>query len=129
MMQTANSDLIAQLRAELVAAQAVLEPQLRGLRDYAVPISISPVLLAQINDEIAFRQNRYDLLGAVIAALDALTDDGYPELPDCILPQPLWDELQGQAADLAAATSVFENTPQASQANINLGEPIPKPGE
>jgi hypothetical protein len=123
-----------ELRAELEAALAVLEPELRGLRDLFV-VSVSPALQSSINDQILVRQRRVDLINATLAALDsavaartALEADGYPALPDAPLPADQFTELQGQDADLQAAIGVFEEAPPpATTLTVNLGEPIPKP--
>jgi len=103
------------LRAELEAAIAVLAPQIRGLHDFATPISISPSLLADFNEQITERERRRNLEQAVIDALDAvivarraLAADGYPGLPNIAIPPELFAELQGQNSDLAAAAGIFE---------------------
>ena len=122
------------LRAELEAAKAVLEPELRGLRDLFV-VSISAPLQSSVNDQILVRQRRLDLINEVLNALDnvvldrtALEADGYPEMPDAPLPADQFTELQGQDADLQAAIGVFEEAPSpATTLTVNLGEPVPKP--
>lgn len=105
------------LRAELVAANAVLAPQIRGLHDLAV-VSISPELAAEIAKQIAARERRRDLINGVIALLDgawqalnALQADGYPALPAVPLQPSLLSELRGEETDLDAAVGLFTAEP------------------
>ena len=122
-----------ELRAELEAAKAVLEPELRGLRDLFV-VSISAELQASVNEQILVRQQRLDLINAVLASLDgvvtaraALAQDGYPALPDAPLPDDQFTELQGQGADFKAAFGVFEpEVAAATTMTLTLGDPVPK---
>lgn len=109
------------LRAELVAALAVLAPQIRGLHDLAA-VSISADLATEIGKQIAARERRRDLINTVIQwldgalqALNALQGDGYPALPTVSLPATLLSELRGEETDLDAAVGLF-----AAQPAINL---------
>jgi hypothetical protein len=123
------------LRAELVAALAVLAPQIRGLHDLAV-VSISSDLAAEVAKQIAMRTDRRDLIKAVIAALDgalqslnALQADGYPSLPTVPLQAALLSELRGEETDLDAAVGLFTPEP-ATSISVVLGAPtetIPAP--
>jgi len=121
-----------ELRAELEAAKAVLEPEIRGLNDLSV-VSISADLRGSIQVEAVNRQRRLDLINATLASLDSvilaresLAADGYPELPDTTLPNDQFAELQGQDADLTAAVGVFVQSP-ATTVTVTLGEPVTKP--
>lgn len=119
------------LRAELIAARAVVDPQIRGMHDL-VTVSITDELRTKIDEEIVIRERRRDLIQAVIDALDstlraleALEADGYPKLPEAIIDPALFSELQGEEADLDAAVAVF--TPNvATTLSVSLGEPTPK---
>ena len=121
-----------ELRAELMAALAVLEPQIRGLHDLAV-VSISSELAAAIQEQIAEREKRQSLLRAalasldsVVSALDMLFQDGYPALPDAFLDPALLAELHEEHADLDAASGIF--VPNVAAAiSIDLGNPVEKP--
>jgi hypothetical protein len=125
-------------RAELEAALAVLEPQIRGLHDL-LTVSISSQLRDEIQHEITARERRKALIQDMLTAMDnavavnqALIADGYPALPPTQLSPPLFSELQGQEDDLTSAVSVFAGPPPASVMTIGLGEPTPKtpqPGE
>ncbi len=119
------------LRAELEAALAVLDPQIRGLHDLAV-VSISAELAAAIQQQIAEREKRQQLLRAalasldgVVTALDMLFQDGYPALPDAFLDPNLLAELHDEDADLDAASGIF--VPNVAAAiSIDLGNPVEK---
>lgn len=121
-----------QLRAELVAALAVLAPEIRGLHDL-VTVSISDALKTQISIRIAIRERRRDLIEGVLSFLDgaveardALEADGYPALPKAMIDPRLFSELQGEESDLDAAVALFESG-NATTISVNLGEPTEKP--
>jgi hypothetical protein len=122
-----------QLRAELNAALAVLQPQIRGLHDLSA-VSISADLQSSVRNEITARERRRDLIQAVLNNLDttlssliALEHDGYPALPSTQMVPAQFEELQGQSADLTAAIKVFAEQPVASQMTVALGQPAEKP--
>lgn len=110
-------DVNPALRAELVAANAVLAPQIRGLHDLA-DIPTSDDLKAAIAKQIDGREHRGLLIDAVIAALDSalaalntLQADGYPALPTAPIPAALLSELQGENTDIEAAVGLFTQLP------------------
>lgn len=112
------------LRAELLAALAVLAPQIRGLYDLA-DIPASDGLEVAIARQIAERERRRDLINAAIAALDgalealnALEADGYPALPTAPLRADMLAELQGEHADIETAVGLFTQLP-----TITFGTP------
>ena len=101
------------LSAELLAARAVLAPQLEGLADFE-RTSISPELAAKIEEVRGARAHRDALLQAAltardsyIAALDALERDGYPALPNVQVQGSLFSELQEEQSNLQSAVAVF----------------------
>ena len=106
-------DVNPTLRAELVAALAVLAPQIRGLKDFAAS-TMSAELLTQINNQIDARTRRQALIQSVINGLDnvltelgILESDGYPSLPAVPLTGSLFNELQAENNDIEAAFSIF----------------------
>lgn len=126
-------DVNPALRAELNAAIAVIDPQIRGLHDIAV-VSISATLLTEVNKEIFDRERRRVLLQNAINCLNATNDamtalqrDGYPALPDEPLSSTSYAELQGQSNDFDAAIGVFVAETPASNVSIGLGSPADKP--
>lgn len=103
------------LRAEYMAALAVLAPQIRGLQDLAA-MPVSADLHTQIAAQIAARTTRQTLIMAVLGGLDAvvneresLNDNGYPGLPPVTVPGSLFSELQEENSDIAAALAVFSS--------------------
>lgn len=126
-------DVNPALRAELLAALAVIEPQIRGLHDL-MTVSITPELRAEIEVETVKRERRRDLiqttlnqLDATNVAHDALEADGYPALPPVELPPDLFSELRGEESDLDAAVGIFEERGPATTITIDLGTPAEKP--
>jgi hypothetical protein len=121
------------LRDEMRRAQAVLEPQIRGLHDF-IAVSLSDEMRADVNIQIISRERRRGLIASVIANLDAvvtalqaLEDDGYPALDPMIVSASLFSELQGEMDDLSAAASVFSTASPATRLSIGLGAPADKP--
>jgi hypothetical protein len=123
-----NSDL----RAELVAALDVLEPQIRGLTDLSY-IPGSPELETFVAAQLAAHRRRRDLINAVIGGLDSviierteLETDGYPTTSTVAIPINVFRELTNQVDDLEKAASVFEAEP-APTVSVALGSPTDKP--
>jgi len=104
------ADSIPALDAELTAALAVLEPQIRGLTDLT-GIPASAELTAGIQGSLAAHTRRRDLITAADAALDALEADGYPNPVRSLISAGAFLELAGQILDQEAATAVFEAKP------------------
>jgi hypothetical protein len=117
--EVAASSNLDSLLAELEAAQAVLAPRIRGMTSLSND-SLSPELLAQINQEIADLQRRDGLLSAAIAALDALVADGYPDVPPAVLPGNLFEELSGDVSDIQAGAAGFVAAPLATTLEVEL---------
>lgn len=120
------------LRAELNAAIAVLDPQIRGLDDME-HVSVSPELRAQFSATKKARIRRRDLCQAVLNNLDAtfnaikaLEADGYPNLPPVAISPNLMTELGGQDSDLDEAIKLFEEDKSASTIAVELGAPTAK---
>lgn len=125
-------DINPALRAELVAQQNTLAPQIRGEHDL-IATSISPELRAQIQADVLHREHRRDLIQSVlenldrtVTALEVLEADGYPALPLVAIDDPLFVELQGEESDLDIAVALFKRD-QAVALSIGLGEPVKKP--
>src|SRR3954468_10099819 len=121
-------DVNPALRAELEAAKAVLEPQIRGLHDLT-HVSISSDLEQEILLQVEKRERRRDLIQSVLDGLDrtvdargALEDDGYPALEDAQLSDAMLGELREENDDLKAAVNLFKRD-GAATLSINLGEP------
>jgi hypothetical protein len=127
-------DINPALRADLEAAKAVLEPQIRGLHDL-INTSISGDLKAQIAVQIEIRERRRDKIQTVLNDLDGAVEDmeilerdGYPDIGEAHLPDFLLTELSGEESDLDAALKLFKLEP-AQNISIVLGAPVPKPSQ
>lgn len=119
------------LRAELMAALAVIDPQIRGLDDVAI-VSVSADLAQELTHESGRRKHRRDLIQQVLGDLDRtledlvrLEEDGYPNLAKIPLTQALLQELQVEQSDISAAVGVF-GPEGATQLRVTLGEPADK---
>lgn len=122
-----------ELKQEMAAAQAVLEPQIRGLDDLS-HVSLSSAARTELQTANNNRKRRYGYLSEVSAALEALQRamdnlyaDGYPQMALEPVSAAVFDELQGQKADEAAAHAQFQLEPTAQKLAIDLGEPVMKP--
>jgi hypothetical protein len=121
-------DINAGRRTELLAQKAALEPVIRGLHDDTLTL-ISAELKAAFDHQIGVKERRQRLIDTELAAMDAtnathddLLADGYPDLPSAFLEPRLWDELQREIADRAAAASIFKPD-QATAMSVTLGAP------
>jgi hypothetical protein len=120
------------LRAELVAAEAVLDPEIRGLLNIIL-LPISTNLRAVVQQVIQDRERRrkliqtvLDYLNGVVTAMNALEADGYPALGSSTVEVELLAELQAELADIAAGVGIFTGPGLASSISINLGIPTTK---
>jgi len=127
------ADTLIALRQETEAALAVLTPQIRGLDDLS-RVSLSEEALRSVALARGVHDRRRVLLQALLAALAdvamaqlALAGDGYPELPKGEVLFLVYQELEGQMADIAAAFARFEPEPVADRLAVVLGVPAEKP--
>lgn len=125
-------DINSGLRAEIEAQRTLLAPIIRGDHDLA-KVSISPDLQGEVVGDATELERRMGLLTTVIqwldgavAAMQALENDGYPDLPKTQLSAALMAELAAQKVDLEAAIARFVPQ-QAATLAISLGTPEPKP--
>lgn len=127
----ADEDPNPALRAELDAALAVLEPQIRGLGYYS-SISSDEDLKRELDEQKRVRMRRRDKIQAVLEDLDnvvegiqSLKADGYPNFPPVNIDPRLFTELQNEDSDLDAAVKLFSPA-HATNVSFTLGEPTPK---
>lgn len=127
-----TADPCPELRAQIDQDKAVVQPQIRGLHDWAT-VSIGQDLRQAIASETVVRERRMGLLQAVtdqmdhlVNALNNLAADGYPALPEAQVPESLMAELREESADVIAAAGVF-TAQQASSVTVKFAEPTPKP--
>lgn len=113
------------LRAELTAALAVIEPQIRGLEALIKFPFISPETASAILNVIDIRVRRRNLIRAALDALDsviaaqaALEMDGYPALGAIPVLASIEEEILQDLMDLEAAVGAL--TPaHAETGNFN----------
>ena len=94
------------LRAELLAAQTVLAPQIRGLDELSRG-ELNSEALASVNQLRRQRNERLDLIIAVLAAIDKLDADGYPNLERFPVTPEIAAYFQAELAALEAAFAIF----------------------
>ncbi len=127
-------DINPALRAELNAALAIIDPQIRGLRDL-LQLEIATADLHNFYQTYFERfSTRRNLIIAALAALDAavaamtaLEADGYPTVPEVLVDPPIFDEMSGEMSDMEAAFKLFTEKQLASKLSVNLGTASPKP--
>lgn len=109
------ADLNPALRAELLAALAVIAPQIRGLQAL-LKFPISPSAAEAVNTAIDQRAQRRGWIENVIAALDraaaaalALEADGYPALASLPVLTAVEQEIQQEVVDLKSAVAAFSD--------------------
>lgn len=113
------------LRAELTAALAVIEPQIRGLEALIKFPQISPDTASAILNVIDIRVRRRRLIATALASLDlvveaeaALEMDGYPALGAIPVLASIEEEILQDLMDLEAAVGAL--TPaHAETGNFN----------
>lgn len=111
---------MAALLDELQEEAQLLEPQVRGLDDL-LHASISPTTGISVRDVYTAHHRRLLLVRDVIAAIDALDDDGYPTMDVTEVSNPVYGELQEQLSDMLAALDEFEPVRPAFEIAITLG--------
>lgn len=112
-----GSQAVAALRAEMAAQAETIKPLLEGTRDY-VRVADDAQAEADMRDaayqRAVDRQRRLDVIAAVVAQLDALEADGYPELPKLKVPSGLYAKFQRNKETLVAAFNDIEAIPDVA---------------
>ena len=127
------SDSVTERQASFEDGLAIVDPQIKGVQN-KLNDNISAELKAALSDRLAVLQRRQSLIRSSIAtqdaadaAVNALEDDGFPELPNMEISDSLIQELQAEGAADDAAAAGFEVIPPAANMSISLGSPIDKP--
>ncbi len=114
-------------RDELLAAIAVLDPEIDGLEDLMVS-SISPEAKEAVAVALGDRARRRDLIHMLLAdmdtvdvAWDKLKADNYPTPPKAIAAADLLLELHKESDGIAKAVRIFGTIPLAANIEITLG--------
>jgi hypothetical protein len=120
-MSSAASDAY---RAELDAMLSVLVLPLEGLH-YDDRLAPAGEVSEEIDGDITQYERRQRLIQTVLAAMDALDADGYPEMPIEELPPSIYDVLEHQAEAILAALGRFRRAAEAVAVAAE-GELVPK---
>lgn len=111
--------------AEVEASLAELAPIHEGLRDYAA-LNLQPPTKDIINAAVLRYDQRRDALLAAKAALDALINDGHPEIPVSAIPEAAYADLQINQSTITAALGKFAPDTSAPTLGLSAGTPESK---
>lgn len=118
-----GSQAVAALRAEMAAQVETIRPLLEGTRDY-VRVADDGQEEADMREaasqRAADRQRRLDRIAAVVAQLDALEGDGYPDLPKLKVPSSLFAKFQRNKDTLVAAFGDIEAIPDVAGGTVTF---------
>jgi len=114
------------LKAELLAAKATIEPQIEGLHDFD-SLDLHPDSKTIIDTAIVDYERRLKLINEALAALGALAGDGYPNMPVRPVPQSIFVDLEDNVSTIEAAFAQFSSIGQAVNVVITAGTPKPRP--
>ena len=121
-MSSAN---LTAAKDEILAAHAAISKFIEGHRDLAVA-SLSGETVNFVNETIDLRVRRSGLLKKTLAALVALDEDGFPDMPPTIVSEHVLDELKAELEAIAAAVGDYAAQPVASELRVSLGDPEDK---
>jgi hypothetical protein len=110
---------------ELHDALGDVGPEYEGLLDYQ-RLNLKPDTRREVDEAINDYSRRLGLMNAAQAALEALVNDGYPDLSVRAIAATAFEDLQANAASIEAALKKFSSN-QASALTVTAGEPQPKP--
>lgn len=109
---------------ELNDALAAVGPEYEGLLDYQ-RLNLKPDTQREISEAIADYSRRLGLMETARVALDALVNDGYPDLSVRAIAAVAFEDLQANAASIEAALKKFSSN-QATGMTLSGGTPVPK---
>lgn len=112
------------LKAELLAAQVSITPQIEGLHDFA-RLNLTPDTLAVVNTGISDFERRLGLIVAALKALEDLIDDNYPAVDVRLVPKAVFADLQDNVSTIEAAFAKFKGAEEAVSGKITAGVPRP----
>ena len=122
-----------ELRAEMEAAIAILDPQIEGLIELA-RTSLEAATLEIVVDERIHREAVREDCRSVIAriddlqaALNVLEAAGGPIMPPLSIPAEMLAEMKHERDEIDAGISIFEAQPVVSKAKTSFPAPTPKP--
>lgn len=119
------SENLVKLHDELVAARAVLDPQIEGLKDFE-RLNIQEATKAKVTETKLQFEARRDLISNAVNALDSLNGHGFPDTPNISVAQEIFANLKENVDTIGAAFSKFKPE-QAVDLGVDVGSPVPKP--
>jgi hypothetical protein len=119
-MATAVEQAIAEIDERL----ATFAPQHEGLRDYA-SLNIQPHSQEVVHAMIVKYDQRKALLDTAKTALQALMDDGHPEIPVQEVEAAVLEDLAQNASTIEAALKRFSSN-AATALTLGVGQVEPK---
>lgn len=120
------SQKLEDLKAELLAAKAVIVPQIEGLHDFA-RLNIKEGTKAKVDEAIVDFERRLGLIETALAALNGLSADNYPDVPTRSVLAEVYNDLNENVSTIEAAFAKFAPIDEAVAAVITPGTPTPKP--
>lgn len=120
------SDALNKLVAEIKQATDTINPQIEGLHDFA-RLNLkeeTQVIVKRVTQDF---EKRRDLLNVATAALQALSENGYPTVDQQDVIGAVYDDLKQNVATIEAAFDKFTAIEEAAQAKVTAGVPVLKP--
>lgn len=108
--------------AELLTARDTLDPQIEGLRDFAA-LNLKPdtqQAVQKLRDAYARRRER---LASALEALEALQNDGYPDVETLDVPATVLADLEQNVTTIQAAFKQFHAENEAVTGTIEFDRP------
>lgn len=117
-----SSEALELLQLEIQEHRDTLAPQLEGFHDLA-SVDLQPESKAQALMDIQAGARREALSEAARFALQALREDGYPDLPIIKVPDAIYRDLADQKRTIDAALARYEALPpEAVGGNVTVGD-------
>lgn len=120
------SEKLIALKQELIAAQAVILPQIEGLHDFA-SLNIHSDTKAKVVEVTTDFERRRDLQVAALKALEDLLDDNYPTSAIREVLAGIYNDLSANVFTIGEAYKKFAPIEEALTATIIPGVPVLKP--
>ncbi len=121
-----SSQNLLNLKTELLAAKAVIEPQIEGLHDFA-RLNIKPETATTVQEVTVDYERRLSVINNALDALGKLEEDKYPETPKEEVLSDVYKDLSDNVSTIQAAFAKFAIKDEAVTAEITPGTPEEKP--
>lgn len=107
------SNLTALIEELTEALRATVGPEFEGFQDLEL-LNISPASKAQVNFDINAAKRRRDRVQSALDALQALLEDGYPDVPLIEVAPEVFDDLFDQGVSIQAALGRYRRLPEGA---------------